>query len=200
MGNGGGVCGGFARSEVESFEAAMGKPAVEWGRDSTYGVLQEGETGVKGGRVEGCGPHEDILVGHISKRSRIGTKNRNEKAYGMAIDVFRDGVNHDIRAMVERVLHIGAQKGVVNHDHDPMTMRHRGYFADIHQAQGGIARTLDPDQFRLIRPNQFGNVDLNAGGKCYLHAMRRGDFGEVAVRAAIDVGDGDNVRALGQRL
>ena len=58
-----GVVGGFARAEVERFEAAVGEPAVEGGGDGADGVLEEGEAGVYGGGVEGCGAHEDVLEG-----------------------------------------------------------------------------------------------------------------------------------------
>lgn len=49
----------------------------------------------------------------------------------MAVDVFCDGVDDDVGAVVERVLHVGAQEGVVDHDHDAVLVGDGGDFADV---------------------------------------------------------------------
>lgn len=61
VGNEGGVGGGLAGTEVEGLQAAVGEPRVESGGDGADGVLEEGEAGVEGGRVEGGNTHNDIL-------------------------------------------------------------------------------------------------------------------------------------------
>lgn len=70
----------------------------------------------------------------------------------------------------------------------------------IHQAKGGIAGALDPYQLCLIRPYQLGYVDFNAGRKSDLNAVCCCDLGEVAMSAAIDIRDRDDVGALCKRL
>lgn len=57
-----------------------------------------------------------------------------KKAYGMSVYVFGDRVDYYVCAMIQRILNIWAQKGIVNDDHDPMTMRHRCNFPNINQA------------------------------------------------------------------
>ncbi len=121
-------------------------------------------------------------------------------SYRMPVDVFGDRVDHDIGAVVEGVLHVGAEEGVVDDDHNAVSVGHRGDVPDIHQAQGGVAGTLDPDQLRLIRADELGHVDLDARRKRDLDAMGGSDFGEVAMRAAVDIRDRDHVGALGERL
>lgn len=59
---------------------------------------------------------------------------KERKAYGMSIYVFGDRVNYYVCAMIQRILDIWAQEGVVNNDHDSMTMRHCCHFSDINQA------------------------------------------------------------------
>lgn len=68
----------------------------------------------------------------------------------------------DISPMVQRILDVRAEKGVVHHDHDPMLMGNRGHGPDVHQAQSGIARAFDPDQFRLVWPYELRNIQFNA--------------------------------------
>lgn len=118
----------------------------------------------------------------------------------MPIDVFRDRVDHDIGAVVERVLDIGAEEGVVDDDHDAMSVGDGGDVPDVDQTQGGVAGAFDPDQLGLIRADEIGHVDLNAGREGDLDAMSGGDLGEVAMRAAVDIGDRHDVGALREGL
>lgn len=74
------------------------------------------------------------------------------------------------------------------------------HLPDIDQGQGRIAGALDPDQFRLVGPDELGHVDLNAGREGHLDAMRRCDFGKVTMSATVDIRDRYDVRALGERL
>lgn len=70
----------------------------------------------------------------------------------------------------------------------------------VHQAKGGIAGALNPYQLCLVRPDQLGNVDFNAGRKSNLNAVCCCDLGEVAMSAAVDIRDRDNMGALCERL
>lgn len=111
------------------------------------------------------------------------------KSYRMPINVLCNRVNHNVCAMVERVLNVGAEEGIINHNHDAISVGHRGNVPNVDQAQGRIAGAFDPYQLGLIRTDELGHVDLNAGRKCDLNTMGCGDFGEVAMCTAIDIGD-----------
>ena len=43
-------------------------------------------------------------------------------AYGMAVDVLGDRVNYDIRAVIEGILDIRGEKGIIDDDHDTVLM------------------------------------------------------------------------------
>ena len=81
-----------------------------------------------------------------------------------------------------------------------MPMCDIGDEADICQAECGIARTFDPYEFSFVRPDQVRNVELDAWGKGNVDAVSGGDFGKVAVCAAVDVGDGDDMGACSEGL
>jgi hypothetical protein len=81
-----------------------------------------------GVRVEGGNAHDDI---------------------GVAVDILGDRVDDDIRAMVERVLHIRAEEGVVDHHQYAVLVSLGGYGSDIHEAERGVGWGLDPDEFGL---------------------------------------------------
>lgn len=91
--------------------------------------------------------------------------------------------------MIQRILNIWAQEGIVNDDHDPMTMRHRCHFSNINQAERRITGTFDPDEFGLVGSNELGDIDFDTGGESDLDAMSSSYFGEVAMGAAVDIGD-----------
>ena len=118
----------------------------------------------------------------------------------MAVDVLGDGVNHDIGTVVQRVLNIGAQEGVINHDQNTVSVCNRSNLLNIDQAQGGVGRGFNPDQFRLVGADQFFNVKLDARRKGHMDAMGRSDLGKIPVGSTVDVGDGDDVRARCQGL
>lgn len=63
----------------------------------------------------------------------------------MAVDVFGDRVHDDIRTVVERVLNIRAEEGVIDNNHDAVLVGNAGYFSDIDEAEGRVRWTLDPD-------------------------------------------------------
>lgn len=118
----------------------------------------------------------------------------------MAVDVFGDGVDDDVGSMVERVLDIGAQEGIVHHDLDAVLVSNGRNGADVHEAQGRVGRGLDPDEPGLVGADQLGHVGLDGGREGDLDAVGGRDLGEVSVGAAVDVRDGDDVGAAGERL
>lgn len=80
-----------------------------------------------------------------------------------------------------------------------MLMCNGGNIANVDKGQCGVGGRLDPDQFRLWS-NKTSNVDLDAGAEGDLDIVREGYFGEVAMCAAVDIRDGYDVRASGERL
>lgn len=109
--------------------------------------------------------------------------------YRVAINIFRDRVNNDVSAMIQGILYIGTEKGVVNHNHYAMLMCNCCNCPYIDEAKGWIAGTLDPYQLRLVRPYELCNIQFNAGREGDLDTVRCGYFGEVSVCPAIDVRD-----------
>ena len=173
-----GVLGCFAGAQVQRLEAAVGQPAVEGAGHGANGVLQKREAVVQVGRVEGCGAHDDVRV---------------------AVDVLGDRVHDNVGAVVERVLHIRAHEGVVDDDHDAVLVGDGGDLADVDEREGRVGGRLDPDELR-VGADQLGDVDFNARAEGHLDVVGEGDLGEVAVRAAVDVRHGHDVRAGGERL
>lgn len=118
----------------------------------------------------------------------------------MSIDVFGDGMNDDIRPVIQWVLNVRAEESIVDDHQYPMLMCDRGHLANIHESQCRIRGTFDPDQLRVVGADKRLDVDLDGGSECDLHTMGRCDFGEVAVSATVDVGHGDHMRAGRERL
>jgi len=109
-------------------------------------------------------------------------------------------VNDNICAVVQRILHIGAEECIVDDHHDAMLMGFGRNSAYVHQTKGGIAGALDPYQFGLARPNQLGHVKFNAWREGDLNAVCCCNFGEISMCATIDVGDRDDMGTLCERL
>lgn len=118
----------------------------------------------------------------------------------MAVDVLGDGVDDDVGSVVQGILDVRAQEGVVHHDLDAMLVSNGRNGADINEAQGRVGRGLDPDEPGLVRADQLGHVGLDGGREGDLDAVGGRDLGEVSVGAAVDVRDGDDVGAAGERL
>lgn len=115
----------------------------------------------------------------------------------MAIDVFGDGMHHNIGPMIQWVLHVGAQERIVHHDLDSMLMRNCRHSANVHQAQRRVARALNPDKLGLAWPYERRHVDLDAWRESHLNAMCSGNLCKVAMRSTVNIRYGDNMRACG---
>lgn len=124
----------------------------------------------------------------------------DRETYRVTVDVLGDGVHDDIRTVVQGVLEVRAQEGVVHHDQDSMLMSDGSNLADIHQPESRVRRGLDPDEFGVIRADQLLNVGFDAGREGDMDAMRGGDLGEVTVCASVDVRDRHDVGAGGKGL
>lgn len=118
----------------------------------------------------------------------------------MSIDIFCYRVDHNVGTVIQRILNIGTQEGII-HDHcDPMAMRHGCDIFDIDQPQRWIRRGLDPDQLSLIRTNQFLHVHFNGRREGDINTMGGSNLGEVPVGSAIDIRYGNDMRSDGQGL
>jgi hypothetical protein len=73
------------------------------------------------------------------------------------------------------------------------------HFADVDERERRVRGRLDPDELGG-GADQLGDVDFDARAEGHLDVVRKGDFGEVAMRAAVDVGHGNDVRAARERL
>lgn len=168
----------LAGAEVQRLQAPVGEPAVERRRDGADGVLQEGQSLLELVRVEGRHAHDHVRV---------------------AVDVLCDGVHDDVGAVVQRVLHVGGQERVVDHDQDAVLVGDGGDVPDVDQAQRRVRRALDPDEFGLFA-DQFLDVQFDGRGKRHLHPVRQCDLCKVPVRPAVDVRHRYYVRARGEGL
>lgn len=178
LSNGGSVAGSLTGTQVQGLQTTVGQPGVESRGNSANCVLQEAETGLELVAVEGGDTHDDIAV---------------------AVDVLGDAVDDNVGAQVERVLNVGGQEGVVDDDEDTTLVGLGDDGADVDEAQGRVARTLDPDEAGVVG-DVLTNVDLDLGGEGHLDAVGLGDLGEVTVSATVDVGHGDDMAAGGKAL
>lgn len=80
-------------------------------------------------------------------------------------------------------------------------MRDVGDGLDIDEGQGGVAGGFDPHQLGVrVMLEKRAQVDLNVAGEGGGDAVGGRNLGEVAVGAAVDIGDRDDVGASGERL
>lgn len=143
------VVGCRARAKVQRFEAPVCEPAVEWRRHGADGVLQEGEPLVEGWGVECRGAHEHVRV---------------------AVDILCYAVYHNVGAVVERVLDVRGEEGVVDDDHYAVVVGDGGDSADVDEGERRVGGRLDPDQFGF-RFDHLGDFDLNGGREGDLDAV-----------------------------
>lgn len=108
-------------------------------------------------------------------------------------------MDDNVGAKLQGVLDIGGQEGVVYNNEDAVLVGSGDDGSDVDQAERRVAGGLDPDQPR-VGGDVLGNVDLNLGREGDLDAVGLGDLREVAVGAAVDVRDGDDMAAGGQAL
>lgn len=118
----------------------------------------------------------------------------------MAVDILGHTVHDNVGSVVKRVLDVWREEGIVHNDHNSMPVRNSSNGADIHQAQSRVAGRLNPDQLRLVGTDQVLNIQLDRRREGDVHAVGSGDLGEIAMGAAIDIRDGNDVRAGGEGL
>ena len=120
---------------------------------------------------------------------------RGREAYGVAVDVLGNAMHDDIGAKVKRVLHVGAQEGIVDDDEDAMAVGDGSDSADINKAERRVTRAFNPDKLSLIRADKLRNIGLDTRRKGNLHTMCLGDLSKVAMSPAIDIRNANDMAA-----
>ena len=75
----------------------------------------------------------------------------------MTVDVFCYRVDYNICTMVEWILNIWAEKGVVHYNFNSMLMCYRGHCPDINEVQSRVAGRFDPHEF-CFRSDESCNI------------------------------------------
>ena len=107
---------------------------------------------------------------------------------GVAVEVLRRAVHHEIDAERQRLLIDGTGEGVVDHRGDAVRAartRHRG---DVDAAQRRIDRRLEPDQPRFLRQQLLRGRERVDPLEPHQHAQPGEDFRQQVERAAVDRG------------
>ena len=119
----------LAHAHGEGLEPAEHEPRVERPGDRAERVLQEAE------------PLRDRLV---VRRDHAGDD------VGVAAEVLRRRVDHDVGAEVERVLQVRRGERVVDDDLRADRVRRLGDGGDVDDVEQRVGRALDPDEPRLL--------------------------------------------------
>jgi hypothetical protein len=104
----------------------------------------------------------------------------------VSIDVLCNGVNDNVCAVVERVLDIRGEEGVVDYDKNAVLVCDGGDFADVNEGEGWVGRGFDPDQLCLWT-DELCDVDFEGGTERDLDPVCEGDLCEVSVGSAVYV-------------
>lgn len=112
---------------------------------------------------------------------------RNRSSHRMSVDVLGYRMHDNISAMIQRVLNIRTQKCVVHDNLDPMPVRNGCHLANVHQSQGGVRGTLNPNELGVIGTNESLDIDFNCRCEGDVDPVRGRHFSEVAVCPAVDI-------------
>lgn len=117
----------------------------------------------------------------------------------MPIDVFRDRMDNDIRPMIQWILYIGGQESIIHNHQDPVLVRNVRNSTNVHERERWVRGSLDPNQFGLIF-NHGPRIDLDGARKRDADPVGSRNLGEVPVRPAVHIRDGDDVGACSKAL
>lgn len=184
LGNGLGVVGSGANSDVEGLDTSVGEPRVKGRGDGANGVLEEPESLVDHVGVGGSDTHDNVRV---------------------AVDVLGHGVHDNVGSEGQGVLDVGGEEGVVDDEVEGLLggsglvglLDDGGHLGNVGDSEGGVRGGLDPHESGL-GPDQRLELLLDGVGEGGLDAVGVGDLGEVSVGASVDVANGHNVGALGE--
>lgn len=72
-------------------------------------------------------------------------------------------MHDDIGAMIEWVLYVWREEGIVDHDENTVCVGDRSDGADVDEGECGIGRCFNPDEFGFVGADQRLDFDLDAG-------------------------------------
>ena len=113
----------------------------------------------------------------------------------VAAEKFRQRVDGDVGAVVERLQQDRRGNGVVDDQRHAMTMRDVGQRFDVADVAGGIADGFGEHGFGVFVDQLLDRVRLVAVGKTGGDALARQHVREQGVRGAVELRDGDDVAA-----
>ena len=108
-------------------------------------------------------------------------------------------MDDNVCTMVQWVLNIRRQKGIINNHHDAMLMSDIGNRLNINKRECRIRRSLDPNQLCILL-NHSASIDFNCTSKGNTDAVGRSNLGEISMSATIDIRDGNDMRASCEAL
>ena len=97
-------------------------------------------------------------------------------------------MDYNICTMIEGILNIWTEKGVIHYDLDAMLMCYRSYCPDIDQIQGWIAGRFDPDKFCLWSDKSC-DIQFDTRRESNFDAMGCSYFRKVSMCTTVHVRD-----------
>ena len=79
----------------------------------------------------------------------------------MTVDIFCNAMDDNVGTMIQRILDVWTQKGVIHNNHDPMSVCNGCNVSNVYQTQGRIAGTLDPNQLGIFWSDELFDVKLH---------------------------------------
>ena len=113
----------------------------------------------------------------------------------MAAEKFRQRMNRDIGAVIERFQQDRRGDGIVDHQRHAMAMRDLCQRFDVADIAGGVADRLGENRLGIFVDQSFDGVGLVALGETGGDALTRQDVAEQRVRGAVELRHRDDVSA-----
>jgi hypothetical protein len=135
-----------------------------------------------------------VLPRGVDQRLRAGDDARRH--VGMAVEVLRGAVQHEVVAEVERTLVVGRGEGVVGDGEGAGGVGDGGGGAQISEVHRRVAGRLGVDDLRVGLDGTLERLGLALIHLRHRDAVAREDLGEEGERAGVVRGLGDDVIAL----
>ena len=122
-----------------------------------------------------------------SKTAGVFGQRRALNRVGMAGEIFRHAVHHDVRAQLEGLLEVGRGESVVDDHERAAGVRQLADGGNVVHQQARIGGRFDPDQPRFLVDGRFDRFQVAGVDLPDHHADGLIDLVQNAVRAAVDV-------------